>query len=116
MVDDEVQAGVGRKGRWFAMEHFDVVPDVVAIAKPIASGLPLGITVAWEELMEWPGGSHASTYGANPLACAAAHAVLGEIEGRRLMDNALMQGDYIMMRSEEMKEEFEVIGDVRGWA
>jgi 4-aminobutyrate aminotransferase len=66
MVDDEAQAGVGRKGRWFAMEHFDVVPDMVNIAKPIASGLPLGITVAWEELMEWPGGSHASTYGANP--------------------------------------------------
>lgn len=114
LVDDEVQAGVGRTAKWFAIEHFDVVPDVVAIAKPIASGLPLGITVASKELMEWPGGSHASTYGANPLACAAAHAVLDEIEDRRLMENALRQGDYILRCFEEMKDGVEIIGDVRG--
>ncbi|MFQ6053250.1 MAG: aminotransferase class III-fold pyridoxal phosphate-dependent enzyme, partial [Candidatus Bathyarchaeia archaeon] len=111
---DEVQSGMGRTGRWFAIEHFDVVPDIVCIAKGIAAGLPLGVTAAREDLMDWTPGSHASTFGGNPLSCAAAQAVIAVIGEERLLENATEQGDYIMERLGEMKEEHPMIGDVRG--
>ena len=114
MVDDEVQAGMGRTGRWFAIEHWGVEPDVVCIAKAIASGLPLGATVAREEIMDWEPGSHATTFGGNPVACRAALAVIEVIESEGLLKNAEEQGNYIMRRLRELQEECEIIGDVRG--
>ena len=114
MVDDEVQAGMGRTGRWFAIEHWNVEPDVICIAKAIASGLPLGATVAREELMDWEPGSHATTFGGNPIACRAALAVIDVIETEGLMKNAEEQGRYIMKRMSELAEECEIVGDVRG--
>ncbi|MGB9135536.1 MAG: aminotransferase class III-fold pyridoxal phosphate-dependent enzyme, partial [Candidatus Bathyarchaeia archaeon] len=80
MMDDEVQAGMGRTGKWFAIEHWGVEPDIVCIAKSIAAGLPLGATVAKASLMDWEGGSHASTFGGNPVSCAAASAVVDAIQ------------------------------------
>ena len=111
---DEVQSGVGRTGRWFAIEHWGVEPDVLCIAKAIASGLPLGITAARAELMDWVPGSHASTFGGNPVSCAAANAVLDVIEEERLLENAQKQGAYIMERMAELGESSEMVGDVRG--
>ncbi len=114
LVVDEIQSGMGRTGRWFAIEHWGVEPDVLCIAKAIASGLPLGVTVARAELMDWVPGSHASTFGGNPVSCAAANAVLDVMEEERLLENAEKQGTYILGRLEEMKESSEMIGDVRG--
>ena len=114
MVDDEVQAGMGRTGRWFAIEYWGIEPDVVCIAKAIASGLPLGAIVAKEEIMDWEPGSHATTFGGNPVACRAALAVIDVIESEGLLKNAEEQGNYIMKRLRELQEECEIIGDVRG--
>jgi 4-aminobutyrate aminotransferase len=114
MMDDEVQAGMGRTGKWFAIEHWDVQPDIVCIAKSIAAGLPLGAMVAKASIMDWEGGSHASTFGGNPVSCAAASAVIDVIENGRLRENAAKQGTYIMKRLETLKEESTIVGDVRG--
>jgi len=114
MIDDEVQSGVGRTGRWFAIEHWKVEPDVICVAKAIASGLPLGATVARARLMDWEGGSHASTFGGNPLACAAALAVIDAIKEEKLLENAVKQGNYTMKRLQKLKDEREIVGDVRG--
>ena len=81
LVADEVQSGMGRTGKMFAIEHTGVQPDIVAIAKGIASGLPLGVAVARADLMTWPPGAHASTFGGNPVACAAALATIAAAEG-----------------------------------
>jgi len=114
MIDDEIQAGVGRTGRWFAIEHWKVEPDIVCIAKSIASGLPLGAIVSRARLMDWEGGSHASTFGGNPLSCVAALALIDVIKEENLLENATKQGNYIMKRLENLKDECEVLGDVRG--
>jgi len=114
LVDDEIQSGVGRTGKWFAIEHWDVAPDIVCVAKSIASGLPLGVTIANSEVMDWEGGSHSNTFGGNPVACAAAQAVLETIEKDRLMENAMRQGAHAMRRLKEMQERHSIIGDVRG--
>ncbi len=114
LIDDEVQSGMGRTGRWFAIEHWDVVPDVVCIAKGIASGMPIGATVARSELMDWVGGSHASTFGGNPVSCVAALATIEVIREEHLLENAARQGNYIMKRFREMQEQYPIIGDVRG--
>jgi len=113
-IDDEVQAGVGRTGRWFAIEHWKVEPDVVCIAKSIASGLPLGAIVSRARLMDWEGGSHASTFGGNPVSCVAALALIDAIKEEKLLENATKQGNYIMKRLENLKDECEIVGDVRG--
>jgi len=113
-IDDEVQAGVGRTGRWFAIEHWKVEPDVVCIAKSIASGLPLGVIVSRARLMDWEGGSHASTFGGNPVSCVAALALIDVIKEEKLLENATKQGNYIMKRLENLKDEYEIVGDVRG--
>ena len=76
LVADEVQSGMGRTGKMFAIEHFGVEPDIVAIAKGIASGMPLGVCTARAEIMTWPPGAHASTFGGNPVSCAAALATI----------------------------------------
>ncbi|UCE43803.1 MAG: acetyl ornithine aminotransferase family protein [Candidatus Bathyarchaeota archaeon] len=114
LIDDEVQSGMGRTGRWFAIEHWGVEPDIVCIAKAIASGLPLGATVARASIMDWVGGSHASTFGGNPLACVTSLAVIDVIKEERLLENAAEQGSYILKHLENLKEECDIIGDIRG--
>ena len=114
MIDDEIQAGMGRTGHWFAIEHWGVEPDIVCIAKAIASGLPLGATVSRASIMDWVGGSHASTFGGNPLACVASSAVIDVIKEENLLENATKQGNYIMKWLKNLKEERKIVGDVRG--
>ena len=114
LIDDEVQSGIGRTGKWFAIEHWNVEPDILCAAKALASGLPLGATIAKAKIMDWTGGSHASTFGGNPLSCAAAMAVIEVIKEERLLENATKQGTYILKRLEELSEERSIIGDVRG--
>jgi len=114
LIDDEVQAGMGRTGKWFAIEHWGVEPDILCSAKALASGLPLGATIAKSKIMDWVGGSHASTFGGNPLSCVAANAVIDVTREERLLENATVQGAYIMKRLEELKQQTEIVGDVRG--
>jgi 4-aminobutyrate aminotransferase len=112
-VADEVQSGMGRTGRMFAMEHFGVVPDIMALAKGIASGLPLGAMMAPAQIMDWEAGSHASTFGGNPLACQAALATIELLENE-LMANASVQGERLLAGLRVLQTRFECIGDVRG--
>ncbi|MFZ1266556.1 acetyl ornithine aminotransferase family protein [Candidatus Amarolinea dominans] len=113
LVADEVQSGFGRTGKMFAMEHFGVEPDIICLAKGIASGLPLGAMVARKRLMTWPPGAHASTFGGNPLSCAAALATIQLIEDE-FMENSRVQGEYLKARLQEMAGRHPTIGDVRG--
>ena len=113
-IDDEVQSGMGRSGKWFAIEHWGVEPDIICTSKALASGLPLGACIAKSKVMDWVPGSHASTFGGNPLSCVAASAVIDVIKEEKLLENANKQGTYIMKRLNELKEKSEIIGDVRG--
>lgn len=113
LVADEVQSGMGRTGRMFASEHFDFVPDIMALAKGIASGMPVSATVARAEILHWPPGSHASTFGGNPVSIAAGIATVELIE-QELMGNATRVGAYMKERMETWVARFPVIGDVRG--
>ena len=114
MVDDEIQSGMGRTGKWFAIEHWGVTPDIVTTAKALASGMPIGATIAKEEIMDWEGGSHANTFGGNPVACSSALQVIDIIKEEKLLENATRQGTYLMNRLKEMQQKYPVIGDVRG--
>lgn len=114
MISDEVQAGMGRTGKWFAIEHWGVSPDLIAVAKGIAAGLPLGAIIGKVDVMNLPKGSHASTFGGNPVSCAAASAVIDVIKEENLLDNATKVGEYTIKRFREMQEKMEIIGDVRG--
>jgi len=114
MVDDEVQAGMGRTGKWCAIEHWGVEPDIVCLAKSIAAGMPLSAIVANAKIMDWEGGTHASTFGGNPVSCAAALAVIDVTKSDKLLENAAQQGAYIIKRLNELKSESEIVGDVRG--
>lgn len=114
LIDDEVQSGIGRTGKWFAIEHWNVEPDIICNSKALASGLPIGATISKAKIMDWSGGSHASTFGGNPLSCAAATAVIETIKDEKLLDNANKQGAYALKRLEELKERNEIVGDVRG--
>jgi 4-aminobutyrate aminotransferase len=113
-IADEVQSGMGRTGKWFAIEHWNVEPDIICTSKALASGLPIGATIAKAKVMDWAGGSHASTFGGNPVSCAAASAVLDIIKDEELLENANKQGTYALKRFEELKEQSEIVGDVRG--
>jgi 4-aminobutyrate aminotransferase len=113
LIFDEVQSGMGRTGKMWAAEHFGAVPDIMAVAKGIASGLPLGATVARRELMTWPPGAHASTFGGNPVACAAALATIALLE-EELVENAARMGAYLMDRMRDWPSRFACVGDVRG--
>lgn len=113
LVDDEVQSGMGRTGRMFAIEHWGVVPDIIAVAKAIASGLPLGAMIAPASLMTWGPGSHASTFGGNPVSCAAALETIKLLE-ESLVENAAKMGSYIMDHLHRLEGEFEILGRVNG--
>jgi 4-aminobutyrate aminotransferase len=113
-ASDEVQAGIGRTGKWFGIEHFGVVPDIVCMAKGIAAGMPLGVMASRADIQDWKPGSHASTFGGNPVSCAAALAVLDIIKTENLLENAQKQGKLIKDRLNEMKDQHPMIGDVRG--
>jgi 4-aminobutyrate aminotransferase len=113
LVVDEVQSGMGRTGRMFASEHFDLKADVVNIAKGIASGLPLGVTCARAEVMSWPPGAHASTFGGNPVSCAAANATIQLLKDS-LVANAAAVGSHFFDGLRELQKKHPLIGDVRG--
>jgi 4-aminobutyrate aminotransferase len=112
-VADEVQSGMGRTGRMFACEHWGVRPDIVTVAKGIASGLPLGAIIAPARLMQWPPGAHASTFGGNPLSCAAALVTL-DLLGEGLLENARCLGERLRGRLEAMMPRHSSMGDIRG--
>ena len=113
LVADEVQSGAGRTGRWWAIEHTGVEPDVVCIAKGIASGMPLGITMTKADVMDWVPGSHASTFGGNPVAIAAALASIDVIE-REGLQNATTVGEKMKQRMTPWVKRHPMVGDVRG--
>lgn len=113
LVDDEVQSGMGRTGKMFAIEHFNTKADMYCIAKGIASGLPLGVCVSNSSLMNWPPGAHASTFGGNPVSCAAALKTIELLENG-LIDNTARLGELALKRMSELKEHYDFIGDVRG--
>jgi 4-aminobutyrate aminotransferase len=113
LVVDEVQSGIGRTGRWLAVEHFGVVPDMVCLAKGLASGLPLGALVARADVMDWPPGSHASTFGGNPVSCRAALATLDLVE-REHMANARDRGAELKAGLERLAAATRCVKDVRG--
>ncbi|MEO0141859.1 MAG: aminotransferase class III-fold pyridoxal phosphate-dependent enzyme [candidate division WOR-3 bacterium] len=120
LIFDEIQCGLGRTGRWFACEHFDTIPDIILIAKAIASGLPMSATVGRAELMDcevdsraWIPGSHGSTFGGNPVCASAALATLNLIENG-LIRNARVLGEFIKERLNELANRHKIIGEVRG--
>ena len=115
LVADEIQSGVGRTGKWWAIEHTGVEPDMVCIAKGIASGMPLGITLTRAEIMNWVPGSHASTFGGNPVSIAAALATLDVIEHEGLLANSEAVGSYIRKRAASWTAKHRLVGDVRGY-
>ncbi len=113
LICDEVQSGMGRTGRMFASDHFGVTPDILALAKGIASGLPLGATIARAEVMDWKPGAHASTFGGNPVSIAAALATLELLE-QELVDNAARIGAHMQARMADWPSRFPIVGQVRG--
>jgi len=113
LVADEVQCGVGRSGKMFACEHEGVEPDILLTAKGLGSGMPIGAMISRESITTWETGSHGSTFGGNPVCCAAALATLDLVEGG-LMANAARMGERLLARAEALKEKHACIGDVRG--
>jgi len=112
-VVDEVQSGMGRTGKFLAIEHYGVAPDVVVLAKGLASGLPLGAVVSKKRYMTWKAGTHGSTFGGNPLACESSLVTLDLLENG-LMANAARMGKRLLNKLKKLKKEFPMIGDVRG--
>jgi len=112
-VADEVQSGMGRTGKMFAMEHFGVAPDLMALAKGIASGMPLGAMVARADIMDWEAGSHGTTFGGNPVSCQAALVTIQLLE-EELIANAAVQGQHLLSGLKELQNSYECMGDVRG--
>ncbi|HEY8551697.1 MAG TPA: acetyl ornithine aminotransferase family protein [Vicinamibacterales bacterium] len=113
LVADEVQSGMGRTGRMFASEHFGLRSDMVSMAKGIASGLPLGVLTSRADVMDWTPGAHASTFGGNPVACAAALATIRLLK-ESLVENAARVGEHLLGRLRELMAKHPLIGDVRG--
>jgi len=113
LILDEVQCGMGRTGKMWASEHFGVVPDIFTSAKGIASGLPLSAMIARADIMDWPPGAHASTFGGNPVAVEAALATIELLESE-LIANAAVMGRYILDRMRDWPRRFQHVGDVRG--
>ena len=113
LVADEVQSGFGRTGKMWAIDHAGVVPDILCVAKGIASGLPLSATIAKVEIMNWPPGAHASTFGGNPVAIAAALASIALVE-EKYVDNAARMGDYLLSRLKDWPQRHPMVGEIRG--
>ena len=113
LVVDEVQSGMGRTGKMFAIEHAGVQPDIVVAAKGIASGLPMGVTIARADVMDWPVGAHANTFGGNPVACVAALTTL-ELVRSGLMQNAATIGEVLLHALGDLAQRHPLVGDVRG--
>jgi 4-aminobutyrate aminotransferase len=115
LILDEIQSGFGRTGEWFAFNHYDVEPDIMTVAKGIASGLPLsGVFSSLDLMKKWPGGSHGGTYGGNALACAAAVATIQAMREENMLENAQQRGTQLQTGLRKLQEEYEQIGDVRG--
>jgi len=114
LVLDEVQSGIGRTGKWWAVEHTGVEPDMVCMAKGLASGMPLGITMTRSEIMDWVPGSHASTFGGNPICIAAALATLDVIENEHLLEHTAEVGAHMLQRMASWPAKLKLVGDVRG--
>jgi 4-aminobutyrate aminotransferase len=114
LIADEIQSGAGRTGKWWALEHEEVEPDIVCFAKGIGSGMPIGGIMARKELMVWKPGSHGSTFGGNPVAAASAIATLQAIEEEGMLDQARDTGSYIMDALAELQVRHPSIGDIRG--
>ncbi|MCJ7607956.1 MAG: acetyl ornithine aminotransferase family protein [Thermoplasmata archaeon] len=111
---DEVQCGMGRTGKWLAIENFDVVPDIACMSKALGGGISLGATIGRAEIFDWEAGSHCTTLGGTPVACEASLATIRVIEQERLRENAVKMGEHAMKRMREAQETSEIIGDVRG--
>lgn len=115
LIFDEVQSGMGRTGRWFASELSAVVPDIMTVAKGIASGFPLSAVVARKEIMEqWPSGAHGTTFGGNPVSCAACSATIDVIRDESLLEKTASRGGLLLERLQRLAERHPVIGQVRG--
>jgi 4-aminobutyrate aminotransferase len=115
LVFDEVQSGFGRTGKWFATNHFDISPDIMVMAKGIASGFPMAGFMARKDLLDkWSAGRHGSTYGGNPVACAAALASIKVIETEGLLENARKMGERIIARLTALKNQYSSIAEIRG--
>ena len=113
LVSDEVQCGMGRTGKWWAGDHAGLEPDILCTAKGVASGMPLGATIARADVMDWTPGAHASTFGGNPVCIAAALATIGLIE-RTYMENARRLGEFLFSRMANWRERHKIVGDIRG--
>ena len=113
LIVDEVQSGMGRTGKMFASDHHDLKPDIICIAKGIGSGLPIGVTVARADLMDWKPGAHASTFGGNPVCIAAALKTIELLQGG-LVNNSAEVGSYLKGKLEKLMSKYDCIGDVRG--
>ncbi len=115
LIFDEVQSGFGRTGKWFAQEHFGVVPDIMTVAKGIASGMPLsGVFSSLDLMKKWPTGSHGGTYGGNALAMAAGVATIQAMREENMIENSAARGLQLQTGLRKLQEEYPVIGDVRG--
>src|SRR4030066_2172409 len=115
LIADEVQSGFGRTGKWFAQEHFEIVPDIMTVAKGIASGLPLSGVFSRIDLMKkWATGTHGGTYGGNAVACSAAVATVRAMRDEDMPGNARMRGAQLISRLKDIQSKYEMIGDVRG--
>lgn len=114
LVIDEARTGFGRTGRWFGIEHWKVIPEVICIANSMACGIPLAATISKTELMDWEPGSHLSFSGGNPIACATSLETIEIIKEEKLIENSINQGNYLMRLFKEIQEKYEIIGDIRG--
>jgi len=115
MILDEVQSGMGRTGRWFGYQHYDVTPDIITLAKALGGGAAIGAMMARPHIAAaLTPGTHASTFGGNPLACAAGIAVIEAIEQEHLLDNAVKMGDYARQKLELLKDKYPIIDHIRG--
>lgn len=113
LIADEIQTGVGRTGKFFAVEHWEVAPDIICLAKGIASGLPIGVMLARDDVLVWEPGAHGTTFGGNPLSCVAALETIDVLQNG-LIDNAARVGSWLLDQFQKLKEQYEIIGDVRG--
>jgi len=111
---DEVQCGFARTGKWWAIEHWGVVPDLICSSKALGGGISLGATIGREEIFDWDAGSHCTTLGGTPVACESSLATIRVIEKEHLMENSTKMGEYAMKRMREFMETSEIVGDVRG--